>query len=606
MNLREQQSPIYLRFFRRVFHTKRSREEMERSLLRNQEEEIQTPFRMVINRFFSNKIALSGLLVFCLLMGGVIILPFFYPLQKSYQEVTQQNIPPGQSLMKVPNKLENDTVQISVGATYSVGINHLGELFLWGSYPASIGEIPEDMGRIKKISAGMNHVLALNENGELFAWGSNRFHQCEIPEEVQKLDTITQLLAGNQISIVVTKEGEVYFWGNRNLLDFDTTAYQGHVKEVAANTSVVLGLLDDGTVAVLGRRESAFSKLPKMTEIKEIALTSQMAYALKNDGTLYQWGNEIPDTKVTNQIKENGESIVTLETGRYHITVLSNAGNAYSWGQNTYGQTEVSRSLKKQAVTAIYAGYYQNYAVTESGEIVTWGLKGYLMGTDGYGRDIFTRLVNGGRLTMTIGAVAVLIQTVIGILIGGIAGYYGGRIDNLLMRITEVVNSLPFLPFAMILSALIGNRLSEMQRIYMIMIVLGVLSWPGMARLVRAQVLTEKSREFVTAAKAVGIPQFRIVFRHILPNVMSYVIVSATSSFAASMLTESSLSFLGFGVMEPSPTWGNMLTGSQSSTVIGTYWWRWVFAALALSLATISINLIGDGLRNAIDPKSGE
>ena len=158
----------------------------------------------------------------------------------------------------------------------------------------------------------------------------------------------------------------------------------------------------------------------------------------------------------------------------------------------------------------------------------------------------------------------------------------------------------------MILSAIVGNQVSELGRISLIMVILGVLSWPGLARLVRAQILAEREKEFVTAARAMGIRQSSIIFRHILPNVITVVIVNTTLNFATCLLTESSLSFLGFGVVEPSPTWGNMLTGSQSSTVIGDFWWRWVFPAVALSLATISINLVGDGLRDAIDPKSNE
>lgn len=207
---------------------------------------------------------------------------------------------------------------------------------------------------------------------------------------------------------------------------------------------------------------------------------------------------------------------------------------------------------------------------------------------------------------MTIGAIAVIISTLIGVLIGGFSGYYGGKIDNILMRFAEIVGAIPFLPLAMILSSIVGNNVSELRRISLIMVILGVLSWPGLARLVRAQILAEREKEFVTAAKAMGIRELSIIFRHILPNVVTVIIVNTTLNFASCLLTESSLSFLGFGVVEPNPTWGNMLTGSQASTVIVNFWWRWVFPALALSLATISINLIGDGLRDAIDPKSNE
>ena len=232
--------------------------------------------------------------------------------------------------------------------------------------------------------------------------------------------------------------------------------------------------------------------------------------------------------------------------------------------------------------------------------------EGYVLGTDGYGRDVLSRIMHGGRMTMTIGAIAIIISITIGIIVGGVSGFFGGKVDMILMRITEIVNALPFLPFAMTLSAIIGNKISETQRIALIMVILGLLSWPGDARLVRAQVLAERNKEFVTAARAVGVRQKGIIFRHIIPNVVSVIIVSATLGFAGAMLTESGLSFLGFGVREPRPTWGNMLNGCQSSTIILQYWWRWVFPSIALGLSTISINLIGDGLRDAVDPKANE
>ena len=158
-----------------------------------------------------------------------------------------------------------------------------------------------------------------------------------------------------------------------------------------------------------------------------------------------------------------------------------------------------------------------------------------------------------------------------------------------------------FIPLALILSALIGNKVSEVGRIIMIMVILGILSWPGVAYMVRAQVLAERQKEFVTAAKALGVRERNIIFRHIVPNVMTIIIVNATLSlqlYAHRVRT----SFLGFGVSEPIPSWGNMLNDCRSSEVISQFWWRWIFPSIALALCTISINLFGDGLRKAVDP----
>ena len=175
----------------------------------------------------------------------------------------------------------------------------------------------------------------------------------------------------------------------------------------------------------------------------------------------------------------------------------------------------------------------------------------------------------------------------------------------LLMRVTEIFGAIPFLPFALVLSAVLqASDLTENVRIFIIMVILGVLSWTGLARLIRGQVLAEREKEFVTAARSMGVPERRIAFKHILPNVISVILVSVTLDFASCMLTESSLSYLGFGVQLPRPTWGNMLYGCRNATVIQNYWWRWLFPAIFLSVAVICINVIGDALRDVLDPKS--
>ena len=194
----------------------------------------------------------------------------------------------------------------------------------------------------------------------------------------------------------------------------------------------------------------------------------------------------------------------------------------------------------------------------------------------------------------------------LGIIIGCLSGYFGGKVDMILSRVAEIVGGLPFLPFAMILSAIIGTRITPEQRMYLIMVVLGVLSWPGICHLIRAQIFSQREQEYVTAAKALGVREKSIIFHHIIPNVMSLILVNATLSFATCMLTESSLSYMGFGIAPPTPTWGNMLTGANNSIVIQQYWWRWVFPAAIFGICTICINLVGDALRDAVDPKSAE
>jgi peptide/nickel transport system permease protein len=293
---------------------------------------------------------------------------------------------------------------------------------------------------------------------------------------------------------------------------------------------------------------------------------------------------------------------VDVVGGTRHFVAVTNLGKVYGWGHNAYGQC----SFEKGKGNRVFAGALQSYLVNEKGKMVeSAGLRGYLMGTDGRGRDVFARIAHGGKMTMTIGGVAVIVSSLIAILVGCLSGYFGGWVDTLLMRVTEIFSSIPFLPFAMLLSQIIKNyNLSQEVRIFIIMVILGVLSWTGLARMIRGQVLAEREKEFVTAARALGVKERKIAFKHVLPNVVSVIVVSMTLDFAGCLLTESSLSYLGFGVQQPYPTWGNMLTGCNNSVVIQNYWWQWLFPALFLSIATICVNIVGDALRDAMDPRA--
>ncbi len=219
------------------------------------------------------------------------------------------------------------------------------------------------------------------------------------------------------------------------------------------------------------------------------------------------------------------------------------------------------------------------------------------LGTDDLGRDILTRMLHGGRISLTVGLVSTGLRLLIGVTLGGIAGYYGKGVDNAIMRIADVFSCFPFLPIAITFVAILGPS------IYNVMIVLALLGWPGICRIVRAEILSLREREFMEAATALGISDFRKIMKHLLPNTMASIIVSATLGIASAILTESSLSYLGLGVSPPTPTWGNMLSGAQQQYVLRHRWWQWIPPGLAIFVAVMSLNLLGDGLRDALDPR---
>jgi peptide/nickel transport system permease protein len=226
----------------------------------------------------------------------------------------------------------------------------------------------------------------------------------------------------------------------------------------------------------------------------------------------------------------------------------------------------------------------------------------HIFGTDELGRDLFIRLWDGGRISIMIGLATMLIAITIGTLIGATAGYYGGHIDNLLMRFTDYMLSIPQLFLLLILAQLLRstNNPAISGGPIPIIIIIGVLVWPPVARLVRGQFLSLKAKEFVEAARMSGARNFRIIFRHILPNAASPIIVAATLRVGAAIITESTLSFLGFGVQPPTATWGNMLKNAQAQMTYAP--WTAIFPGLAILLTVLSLNYIGDGLRDALDP----
>ena len=254
------------------------------------------------------------------------------------------------------------------------------------------------------------------------------------------------------------------------------------------------------------------------------------------------------------------------------------------------------------ALGAIFAPYLTPYDMSDTDPINRYAEPSseHPLGGDSVGRDVLARLLYGGRVSLTVGVVAVGLQIIIGVTLGGIGGYYGRWVDTSIMRMADVFMSFPFLPLAITMVAIMGPS------VYNIMLVIAIIGWPSIARIVRAEILSLKEKEFMEAARAVGISDKNQIIKHLLPNTMAPVIVAGTLGIAGAIILEAALSYLGMGVEMPTPTWGNMINAARDQYTVRNRWWLWIPPGICIFLAVMSLNLIGDGLRDALDPRLKE
>ncbi|MCC8044446.1 MAG: ABC transporter permease [Clostridiales bacterium] len=291
---------------------------------------------------------------------------------------------------------------------------------------------------------------------------------------------------------------------------------------------------------------------------------------------------------ITRQFKEELDEAISNDETEFIFTDADGETHTYDVSYEAFTD---SWTVNQQTETYVYDSY-------SSPSFAHW------LGTDRNGMDMLTRLMYGGRVSLVIGFIVVIIAGALGIVLGGLAGYFGGWVDNLIMRIVDVFWCIPSTPLMIILgSAMDAMNIDPQIRMLYLMLLLGFLSWPSVARLVRGQILSLREQEFMAAAEACGIRSSRRIFRHLIPNVMPQLIVSCTMMLGSTIITEATLSFLGLGVKFPFASWGNIINDVNSTYVMTNYWFIWIPAGLCLLITVLGFNFVGDGLRDAFDPK---
>jgi len=337
---------------------------------------------------------------------------------------------------------------------------------------------------------------------------------------------------------------------------------------------------------------------------------------------IYQNGSDVPFAAASTMVirRYNGEDSLELdfkEIVKKTVAEMTESGSrtgSFEWsiaqadseGNYTYDE---NGELVKETGTIYITNKNGTYGMTAEQVVYlidTYAKpsKEHIAGTDGDGMDVFARMMYGGRVSLLVAFVVVILETILGVIMGGVAGFFGGWIDNLIMRMVDIFYCIPSMPILIILGALFdAMKMKPYTRVMWLMAVLGVLGWAGVARLVRGQILSLREQEFMVAAEAIGLKTKRRIFKHLVPNVMPQLIVTATSGLGGVILTESTLSFLGLGVKHPLATWGTMINSVSTAEAMKLYTYIWVPVGLLICLTVVAFNFVGDGLRDAFDPK---
>ena len=297
-------------------------------------------------------------------------------------------------------------------------------------------------------------------------------------------------------------------------------------------------------------------------------------------------------------INAAGNEFLSIDFKEAVLNAIDNGDTSFVMADNNGVDIEYNINRKNNQYTI------RRFTETELIDVYSSPSKEHPLGTDGNGMDILTRLMYGGRISLVIGFVVVIIETIIGVVLGGLAGYFGGWVDNLIMRVVDIVYCIPSMPLYLILGSIMDFlKIDPKARIFVLMIILAVLGWPGIARMVRGQILSLREQDFMVATEALGIRPSRRIFRHLVPNVIPQLTVIGTMNLGGIILTEATLSYLGLGVKYPYASWGNIINAVNDIYVMTNYWFVWIPAGLLILITVLGFNFIGDGLRDAFDPK---
>ncbi|MEA4823522.1 MAG: ABC transporter permease [Clostridiaceae bacterium] len=549
-----------------------------------------SPSMLVIKRFIRNKLAIVGTIIIIAMflfsfLGGVII-PYketetFYTtgmMVKDYASATyNRNF--------YYYEKEGASFSSAAQAKFVLAINNKKDSFAANGTTYQLTKESEDFYRIsgdKKVAS----AIALKG-----IYSVTPEEGVTLPESFEE----TFIAAHSAKEPAFELDGTLYTIENAGKSIFITAQ-----EDIALATKIIYNLYNNNAeVSYSFRLEAQRAMNEGKTEFE----ADQGQYLIQTDGDSVT----ILDAATSEPFADASNMIITPAVAGSFLSVefKTMIANAINEGNYDFDITDA------QGNTVTYSIVRRDYQFdirteTETKLIDTYGAPSaaHPLGTDGYGMDILTRLMYGGRVSLIIGFIVVIIETVIGVILGGISGYFGRWVDQIIMRIVDIFNCIPTMPLYIIIGAIMDSmRIDAAARIMVMMAILGVTGWPGIARVVRGQILSLREQEFMLATEATGLSVSRRIFKHLVPNVIPQLIVYATMGLGSIILTEATLSFLGLGVKYPYASWGNIINAVNDVFVLTNYLYVWIPAGILILLTVLGFNFIGDGLRDAFDPK---
>ena len=538
-------------------------DQQEYSLNDDRRVKVLSPSALIAKRFFRNRLAVVGLVIliamFLFSFVGGVVSPYgqdesFYTdtsLNTQYAGITETT---SLRYIAAPGAEFGALVQSNANAAIREGASSF-----------------ERDGVSYAIEQPAPNVYTFSTGGQVVAYASTNVVSVPSGAETPSFDF--QLAAVTAVANLDADDaaGSADAAATTDAASGDAAAAEGEVSAEAATAT-------DGTFTYDGATYTV-NKVGDVTDASGATVATVSPFVISaSDG----------NTQIPNDLR--AELLAAVENDVSEVTYTDSEG-----AEHTYSISYDAYSSVYNVTETTSNRVYDRYA-SPSAE--------HWLGTDGNGMDMLTRLMYGGRVSLIIGFIVVFIAAGLGVIMGGISGYFGGWVDNLIMRIVDVFYCLPSMPIIIILgSAMDSLRLDSWTRMIYLMLVLGFLSWPSIARLVRGQILSLREQEFMLATEATGISVPHRIIRHLIPNVMPQLIVSCTMSLGSTIITEATLSFLGLGVKFPFASWGNIISDVNNAFVMTNYPFIWIPAGICLLLTVLGFNFVGDGLRDAFDPK---